>query len=210
MLEWGQPHRPQREVELPAVLLPRGTPGPPHPLCSGVSALAGSGCGTQMAAERLGPCFQTDAAPTAKFISTPPSTHLAGGDVSLVCKAGGRKFPPEEPPLEGQGQVTGLAQPGQDPATPFSGRPRHWTQAGLPEQAASTPCPWLRGERPGPVFWSGPGRGRAEDISGQSDPGRDRTPSPGPHSEPWYQTCHCPLPHQAAVAAAWKEKGADH
>ena len=163
LLEWGQPHRPQGEVELPAVLLPRGTPGPPHPLCSGVSALAGSGCGTQMAAERPGPCFQTDAAPTAKFISTPPSTHLAGGDVSLVCKAGGRKFPPEEPPLEGQGQVTGLAQPGWS----GSRHPFFWPTQALdpswPSRAGSVhPLPVAeRGAaRPGILVWARAGQGR--------------------------------------------------
>lgn len=52
------------------------------------------------------------------------------------------------------------------------------------------------------MFWSGPGRGRAEGISGQSDPGRNSTPSPS--TPPWALPPDLLLP----LPAAWGEKQA--
>lgn len=101
--------------------------------------------------------------PTVKFISTPPSTHLAGGDVSLVCNAGGRKFPPEEPPLEGQGQVTGLAQPGWSGCRHPSLWPTQALDPSWPSRAGSVhPLPVAeRGAaRPGILVWARAGQGR--------------------------------------------------
>ena len=70
-----------------------------------------SGVETQRAEEPWGPVSrQTQHLPELDFwLLRLALTWLVGW---LLCRAGRQKFPPEEAPLEGQGQATGQAQPG--------------------------------------------------------------------------------------------------
>lgn len=90
----------------------------------------------------------------------PPSTHLAGRS---GC-SGRQVDSPQEVPLEGQRQIRGLAPP------------RGWLPQAVASRGGISHCQQQPGERP--VFRSEPGRGRAEDISGQTDPPRNPAPPP--------------------------------